>query len=42
MYTKVYPICNKQFEAVNTTISEVDKIKVNLLGIKAQIEKFVK
>ena len=27
---------------VNATISEVDKIKVNLLGIKAQIEKFVK
>lgn len=27
---------------VNAAISEVDKIKVNLLGIKAQIEKFVK
>ena len=27
---------------VNATISEVDKIKVNLLGIKAQIQKFVK
>ena len=27
---------------VDATISEVDKIKVNLLGIKAQITKFVK
>ena len=27
---------------VNATISEVDKIKVNLLGIKAQIQKFIK
>lgn len=27
---------------VDVAISEVDKIKVNLLGIKAQIEKFVK
>lgn len=27
---------------VDVAISEVDKIKVNLLGIKAQIQKFVK
>ena len=27
---------------VDIAISEVDKIKVNLLGIKAQIQKFVK
>lgn len=27
---------------VDATIAEVDKIKVNLLGIKAQIQKFVK
>ena len=27
---------------VNVAIAEVDKIKVSLLGIKAQIKKFVK
>lgn len=27
---------------VDVAIAEVDKIKVNLLGIKAQITKFVK
>lgn len=27
---------------VDATIAEVDKIKINLLGIKAQIQKFVK
>lgn len=32
----------REYQYVDVAIAEVDKIKVNLLGIKAQIAKFVK